>query len=199
MDWSRKRSSPGERSQGGRTPAERRGCGRLHRDVVRVGDHESTGLVRQQVEAVPRLTQLRLSLRELGGRRRCAPFRRGRPSRDQAPKVDAVDDDAGAAGGIGDRMHHVQDATAFHVAALQQFSTDRRALHAAADRVRWTMMGRISSFGASELDGSRRSAVRRKRIYITAGPESTVEDAGRQRHQERSSGLPALNFSSRFS
>jgi hypothetical protein len=36
--------------------------------------------------------------------------------------------------------------------ALQQFTTDRRALHAAADRVRWTMMGRISSFGASELD-----------------------------------------------
>ena len=42
--------------------------------------------------------------------------------------------------------------TAAGMGALQQFTTDRRALHAAADRVRWTMMGRISSFGASELD-----------------------------------------------
>ena len=42
--------------------------------------------------------------------------------------------------------------TAAGMGALQQFTTDRRALHAAADRVRWTMMGRISSFGASDLD-----------------------------------------------
>jgi VWFA-related protein len=42
--------------------------------------------------------------------------------------------------------------TAAGMGALQQFTTDRRALHAAADRVRWTMMGRISSFGSSELD-----------------------------------------------
>ena len=33
--------------------------------------------------------------------------------------------------------------TAAGMGALQQFTTDRRALHAAADRVRWTMMGRI--------------------------------------------------------
>ena len=32
--------------------------------------------------------------------------------------------------------------TAAGMGALQQFATDRRALHAAADRVRWTMMGR---------------------------------------------------------
>ena len=51
----------------------------------------------------PRLTQLRLLLREPGGWRRCASFRRGRCGRDQASKVDAVDDDAGTAGGIGDR------------------------------------------------------------------------------------------------
>ena len=42
--------------------------------------------------------------------------------------------------------------TAAGMGALQQFTTYRRALHAAADRVRWTMMGRISSFGASDLD-----------------------------------------------
>jgi len=42
--------------------------------------------------------------------------------------------------------------TAAGMGALQQFTTDRRALHAAADRVRWTMRGRMSSFGASELD-----------------------------------------------
>ena len=35
--------------------------------------------------------------------------------------------------------------TAAGMGALQQFTTDRRALHAAADRVRWTMTGRILS------------------------------------------------------
>ena len=42
--------------------------------------------------------------------------------------------------------------TAAGIGALRRFTTDRRALHAAADSVRWTMMGRISSFGASDLD-----------------------------------------------